>query len=153
MAATIKPYFDTKRLRIISTRQNPSGRFLKLTTKQKTFLSESPEASYFEVMNCAISVAPEINLDQYKAEKIAMLSQMSLSRSEELIPSYRVRNLVSGVYSEFTTPAASSVRLEIQRVDGLLRNEFYRLKGEIEAAETVQDVDGIINGNKFGKVE
>lgn len=153
MAATIKPYFDTKRRRIISTRQNPSGRFLKLTTKQKTFLSKNPEASYFEVMNCAISVAPEINLDQYKAEKIAMLSQMSLSRSEELIPSYRVRNLISGVYSEFTTPTASSVRLEIQRVDTALRNEFYRLKSAVEAAETVQGVDEIVGANKFGEIE
>jgi hypothetical protein len=143
-------YFDTKNTRIVSTAaKNVSVRFKKLTTKQKKFHAEHPDAKYAEIMSCEITDAPELSLEDYKKERLSILSAMSIDRSEELIPAYRLRNLISGVYDETTDPKSSELLGEIKRVDSALRDEYYRLKSEMDAAESVEDVDGVFNGNKF----
>jgi hypothetical protein len=73
----------------------------------------------------------------HREELINYISELSFTRRAEIVPDYKLSNASLGVYGE-----------EIKQVYANLveafRNEFYRVKGLLEQATTIEEMDTIM---------
>lgn len=86
-----------------------------------------------------------IDIETYRANKINMVSQLSLIACAELFPSYKLTNIITGVavYDEPYT-------IENYRaLANKCRDEYYRCKTEIEKCSTQKSIDAIVSGAAF----
>ncbi|HEX3045703.1 MAG TPA: hypothetical protein VHY08_13180 [Bacillota bacterium] len=77
-----------------------------------------------------------IDFNEYKKRKTDDFSNLSFKLREDLIPTYKLVNVGLGMYSEAET---NSIKATTQA----FRDEFYRLKTQIEGATTVDEVKAI----------
>jgi len=117
--------------------------FTKLTAKQITFYKANPTASLREIKNCALNV---VSLEDYKAQKIAELSQLSIDISYTLLTREQRENLDCGLPDlPYTQEQRITLNLNC-------RNEFYLVKTLIEEATTIQEVDNAFNSNNYSNI-
>lgn len=81
-------------------------------------------------------------LEEYKLEKINTVSEMSLKKRQALIPDYKLLNASVGVYEEIT-------KLSLKNTIQEFREEFYRLKYEIEIADSKTKINNLILNANF----
>jgi len=128
--------------------------FTELTEEQETFYldnkTETVIPTVIEVKNLTMNVVNAVTLEQYKANVLSILSDKSLQRSEELIPSYQITNCVLSIQaitnSEtpiYTNTQIDTIMSEANRIGGLCRTEYYRLKALIQAATNIEEVSNI----------
>jgi hypothetical protein len=128
---------------------SPFTSLTALTEKQIDFYLACKNEGYIatldEVLNAAKKEVVEPSLDDYKSQKNAEMSWLSLSISERKYPECKKINALFGLYSEQQVE-------EIKVYSEAMRGEFYRLKGLIEAAEGKDAVDTIVAGAKFEEI-
>ena len=117
--------------------------FTKLTAKQVTFYKANPTASIQEIKNCALNV---ISLEDYKAQKIEELSQLSKDTSYKLLTLEQRENLDCGLPD---LPYTQEQRIALNQN---CRTEFYRVKELILAATTIQEVNLAFNSNIYNQI-
>lgn len=91
-----------------------------------------------------------LTLEQYKTKKIQQVSQMSFTLRERLFSDSQYMNAIAGVYD--TTPHPEKQGLNKNNAIATVaafRNEFYRLQQEINSAITKEEIDNIIDNNRF----
>jgi hypothetical protein len=76
---------------------------------------------------------PVLTLEETKEQTIARFSRESFSVRMSIYPDYKLTNAALGVYGETERESAAQL---VQAY----RDEFYRLKGLVDAAETVDAV-------------
>jgi len=117
--------------------------FTEFTTEQVTFYKANPTASLREIKNCALNV---VNLEDYKAQKIAELSQLSIDISYTLLTREQRENLDCGLPDlPYTQEQRVSLNLNC-------RNEFYLVKTLIEEATSIEGVDFAFNSNNYNQI-
>jgi hypothetical protein len=117
---------------------------------QVAFLEAHPTASYLEVKNMQLYVPPVPAIEEYRAQKTAQLSALSLQRYNELCPDYKLKNALTGVYDEILS---EEILTEYRRISEALRNEFYRVSGLINTAGSTSEVDACFAENQFNTIE
>ncbi len=147
-------YFDVTRKQIIKSGISniPANLFVPLSADQIDFYTNHPEASYAEILNMELRNTSAPDISEIKLQAIERLSMMSQARMSEIIPDYKVFNVISGVYDSQTTPTATEVLSEYKRIGEMLRNDFYRLKGLIQAANTIEEIREIEMSNNFNTI-
>ena len=114
--------------------------FTELTGEQKTFYLTNPTASIQEIKNCALNV---VSLEDYKAQKIEELSQLSKDTSYKLLTIEQRENLDCELPNlPYTQEQRIALNLNC-------RNEFYRVKTLILEATTIEGVDFAFNSNNY----
>ena len=117
--------------------------FTKLTAKQVTFYKSNPTASLQEIKNCALNI---INLEDYKAQKIAELSQLSIDTGYTLLTREQRENI------DCELPNLPYTQEQRIALNSNCRTEFYRVKNLIESASTIQEVDSAYNSNIYNQI-
>jgi hypothetical protein len=123
--------------------------FIALTDAQINFYLSCREEGYNatldEVLNVSKNEPVRPSLEEYKAQKITEMSWLSLSAADKKYPEYKKVNALLGLYTEQEVE-------EIKSYSTAMRNEFYRLKGLIEAAVDTSDVDAVVATAKFEEI-
>ncbi|MBE2188570.1 MAG: hypothetical protein IAE98_03805 [Candidatus Kapabacteria bacterium] len=118
--------------------------YQKLSTEETNFYLQNPTASISEIINQELTVQV-IDLNEYKENCIAKVSEMSFELRRRIYDDYKLMNVPLGFYSE-------SEKNDIASVCSKFRNEFYRLKAAIQAAKTIEEVNEIVATNKYSEI-
>ena len=117
--------------------------FTELTGEQKTFYLTNPTASIQEIKNCALNI---VTLEDYKAQRIEELSQLSKDTSYKLLTIEQRENL------DCELPNLPYTQEQRIALNSNCRTEFYRVKNLIESATTIQEVDSAYNSNIYNQI-
>lgn len=77
-----------------------------------------------------------ITLDEMKQNKIEEFSAMALSLRNTILPEYKIQNALMGIYDEDKT-------VQYKKTINTFRDEFHRLKEEIEMAKTLKGIEAV----------
>ena len=108
----------------------------KLDPEQAEFY-ELHKCSLSEVLNLTLNPKYEPTLDELKASKINHFSTLAFDLREAILPEYKIMN--AGLPDVYDPEEV----LKIARVVTEFRTEFYRLKGLVEQATTVEELEAI----------
>lgn len=104
-------------------------------------------------------VPPIFDLDNFKIMKLSDMSNLALMIKEQKYPSYKYQNAMSSLnmISRDEIPMYSQSESEtiIQEFDNkfkAFRDEYYRLKGLIDIAQSVEEIDSICFTNQFDTI-
>ena len=117
--------------------------FEQFTPEMEAFYTLNPTASINEIRNCALNV---INLEEYKAQKIEELSNLSKSTGFSLLTLEQRENL------DCNLPNLSYTQEQRINLNKNCRDEFYRVKELIEAATTKSEADEAFNSNNYANI-
>lgn len=120
---------------------NKKGKIVELNTKEKieSGILELHPSQKLEGDDLVLKSIDEqldegiISLDDIKKDSIKYFSDLAFAKRRELIPDYKLNNTTLGVYDE---EISNSYRQTIKA----FRNEFYRLKEEIESASKLTEL-------------
>lgn len=151
-------YFHENNIETATTEINASG-WYKFTDEQTSaYLSNKTLLPYwngscYELIDY---VPPVFDLANFKLMKLSDMSDLSLMIKEQKYPSYRYQNAVSSINMIsrneepiYTHEVADAIIQEYDNKFKEFRDEYYRLKGLIEVAQSVEEIDNICFNNQF----
>ncbi|MCO5251004.1 MAG: hypothetical protein M9949_06235 [Candidatus Kapabacteria bacterium] len=115
--------------------------YQKLSVEETNFYLQNPTATIDEILNLGLAVQV-IDLNEYKVSCIAKVSEMSFELRRRIYDDYKLMNVPLGLYTE-------AEKNEIASVCDRFRNEFYRLKQAIENAQTIDEINTIVDSHKY----
>lgn len=118
--------------------------YQKLSVEETNFYFQNPTASISEIINQELTVQV-IDLNEYKEQSIAKVSEMSFELRRRIYDDYKLMNASIGLYFAEET-------YNITRVCNEFREEFYRLKEAISSAKTIEEVNEIVATNKYSEI-
>ena len=102
-----------------------------LEPKQKLVNGQIVEKSKSDLVSEGL-----VSIEEIKEELHDYFSSLSFEMRRQLIPDYKLENVAIGVYNK---DISQSYRKTIEA----FRQEFYRLKEQIEKAKTIEEVEAI----------
>ena len=136
-----------------------------LTAKQERFYLSCKTEGYkptkqevLDAKKCEPYIPAVPTLEQYKAQKLVELDELSLQTAGALSPAYQRQNAEVSIGLLSLKPSAETVydaekSLRIletaNRIAKLCREESLRIAGLIQQAETNDDVDAAFNSNLY----
>ena len=154
-------YFHENNIETATTEINVAGWFKFTEEQTAAYLANTDLLPYWNGSSYELIdyVTPVFNLDNFRLMKLSDMSNLSLMIKEQKYPYYRYQNSMSSlnmimrgeepIYSQET--AADTIQ-EYDHKFKAFRDEFYRLKALIEAAEGIQEIDLICFNNLFDTI-
>lgn len=132
-APNLPPYFTIERGRIreLGLEEAIQAGQFELAPEQKLEGGKIVPKTLAELVKDGLA-----KLEDVKEGAIEHYSALAFGRRAELIPEYKLQNAALGVYEE-------SVVAQYRDTVKAFRDEFYRIKGEIEKAKKVEDIERI----------
>jgi len=125
--------------------------FERLTEGMVVFFLQNPTASVLEIKNRQLTVAPVIDVEEYRMKKINDLHNLSLSTSNAVVAGWQITDaFLPDVYTiekkeEIIAKAASIAKQCIA--------EYTRVEALILAAGTIEDIDAAFNSNTYSEMK
>jgi len=104
---------------------------IDISPNQKVLGGEIVEKNLQEMLEEGV-----MSLDEIKAQKIEEFSSIALSLRSSILPDYKIQNALMGIYGE---KKAQTYKATVER----FRNEFFRLKEEVEKTKTLKAIEAI----------
>lgn len=155
---TLIYYFHENNIETATTEINVQG-WQRFTDKQTSdYIANSNLLPYWNGSSYELieHVPPVFDLDNFKVMKLSDMSNLALIIKDAKYPSYKYQNAISslnmigrGVDPIYSQEVAESIIQEFDNKFKLFRDEYYRLKGLIDVAITVEEIDIICFNNQF----
>ena len=130
-----------------------------MSQEQIDYYLSKPGCTYNDLLSMNQNTIPVVtDLVSYKISAIERISKMSLMRMEKLNPTYQTLNTILSCISKHGFNSASiyddyQYRIsKIMNTSSALRYEFYRMKFLIEKADSDEEIETIIAGNKYEEI-
>lgn len=129
--------------------------YTELSEEQMAFMSENPEATPLEIMQCKSNAAPvieepELTLDEYKANAKAGISDLSLETSRKKVSDYQFLNAQSsllvedgeGIYSH----AQANEYIQLYNTVGKqCREYYYSFVEKLDKCTTIESAEALVD--------
>lgn len=124
--------------------------FERLTEGMVVFFLQNPTASVLEIKNRQLTVAPVIDVEEYRTKKINDLHNLSLSTSNAVVAGWQITDAFLGVYDSAKNEATLTKAADIAT---RCIAEYTRVEALILAAGTIEDIDAAFNSNTYSEMK
>ena len=152
---THNQYGDLLIIELDETIKVDTNYFTALSEEQLKFMSENPEATPMEVMQCKLNAAPvieepELTLDEYKENAKTGISDLSLETSRKKVSDYQFLNAQSslmvadgtGIY----THAQANEYIQLYNTVGKqCREYYYSFVEKLNNCTTIKEAEDLVD--------
>lgn len=150
--AELQTYYYFYQGRVVTSHAKINNRtFEELTENEVLFYSQNQAASVVEIKNCQLLVAPVVDIEEYRINKINELHNLSLSTSNSVVPGWKITDaFLTGVYD---TAKKEATLTKAANIANQCIAEYARVEAFILAAETIEDIDTAFNSNTYSEMQ
>lgn len=154
-------YFHENNIETATTEINAVGWYRFTDEQTSAYLDNKTLLPYWNGSSYELIdyVPPVFNLDNFKLMKLSDMSNLSLMIKEQKYKSYKYQNAMSSVNMiarnedpMYSLEVANTIMQEYDSKSKAFRDEYYRLKGLIEVAQSVEEIDTICFNNQFDTI-